>query len=77
MACARVGVNLSDIEGHLDRRALKVRRRAGDSKPARIAAAKAHFDALQAAAAARTGGGAPGAATEGGAASTAASAGAQ
>lgn len=53
VACARVGVGLSDIESHLDRRALKVRRRPGDSKPVRIAAAKAHFEALQAAAASK------------------------
>jgi hypothetical protein len=51
-----VGVTLSDVEAHLDRRALKVRRRAGDSKPARIAAAKAHFEAVQAASAARAAG---------------------
>jgi hypothetical protein len=48
-------VGLADIETHLDRRALKVRRRAGDSKPARIAAAKAHFDAIAAAAAREAG----------------------
>lgn len=55
VACVKAGVSLSDVEAHLDRRALKVRRRQGDAKPARIAAAKAHFDALNAT---RAGGGA-------------------
>ena len=45
VACAKAGVSIADIEGHLDRRALKIRRRPGDSKPARIAAAEAHFAA--------------------------------
>lgn len=44
--CAKAGVSIADIEGHLDRRALKVRRRAGDSKPYRIAAASAYLDAM-------------------------------
>jgi phosphoribosyl-ATP pyrophosphohydrolase/phosphoribosyl-AMP cyclohydrolase/histidinol dehydrogenase len=48
VACAKAGVSLADVEAHLDRRALKIRRRAGDSKPARIAAAQAHFDAVNA-----------------------------
>ena len=51
VACAKAGVTLADVEAHLDRRALKVRRRAGDSKPARIAAAAAHFEAMRAASA--------------------------
>lgn len=55
VACAAAGVTLADVESHLDRRALKVRRRAGDSKPARIAAARAHFAALEAAKAANGG----------------------
>jgi phosphoribosyl-ATP pyrophosphohydrolase/phosphoribosyl-AMP cyclohydrolase/histidinol dehydrogenase len=67
VACAKAGVSISDVEAHLDRRALKVRRRPGDSKPARIAAAKAHFDAMQAAASsAPTAGGAGGAGPAGG-----------
>ena len=51
VSCVRAGVRLSDIESHLDRRALKVRRRAGDAKSARIAAADAHFKAVALAAA--------------------------
>ncbi len=47
-ACARAGVKLADVEAHLDRRTLKVRRRAGDSKPYRIAAAAAFLDAIAA-----------------------------
>jgi hypothetical protein len=49
VACAKAGVGIADIEAHLDRRALKIRRRPGDSKPARIAAAQAHFEAVAAA----------------------------
>lgn len=56
--CAKAGVTLADVEGHLDRRSLKVRRRAGDSKPYRIAAAAAFLDAMGKGAAG-AGGGAP------------------
>jgi len=68
VACAKAGVTLADVEGHLDRRALKVRRRAGDAKPARIAAAKAHFEAVAAAGGSGGGGGGGGDAPAGGAA---------
>lgn len=43
VACARAGVGLADVEAHLDRRALKLARRPGDAKPARIAAAAAEL----------------------------------
>jgi phosphoribosyl-ATP pyrophosphohydrolase/phosphoribosyl-AMP cyclohydrolase/histidinol dehydrogenase len=42
-ACVKAGVGLKEIEAHLDHRALKIKRRPGDSKQARIAAAEAHF----------------------------------
>ena len=45
--CAKAGVSISDIEKHLDRRALKVRRRQGDSKAYRIEAAKAFEEGLK------------------------------
>ena len=45
--CAKAGVSISDIEKHLDRRALKVRRRQGDSKSYRIEAAKAFEEGLK------------------------------
>ncbi len=44
--CAKANVSLADIEKHLDHRTLKVRRRAGDSKPYRIAAAQAYLEAM-------------------------------
>lgn len=44
--CAKSNVTLADIEKHLDHRTLKVRRRAGDSKPYRIAAAQAYLEAM-------------------------------
>jgi phosphoribosyl-ATP pyrophosphohydrolase / phosphoribosyl-AMP cyclohydrolase / histidinol dehydrogenase len=44
--CAKAGVSIADVEAHLDRRTLKVRRRAGDSKPYRIAAAAAYLEAM-------------------------------
>lgn len=47
--CAAAGVGIADVERHLDRRALKVKRRPGNSKPERIAAARAHFAAVDAA----------------------------
>lgn len=67
VACAKAGVSIADIEGHLDRRALKIRRRPGDSKPARIAAAEAHFAAQAAGGGAGSAGAghAPGAAAHG------------
>jgi phosphoribosyl-ATP pyrophosphohydrolase/phosphoribosyl-AMP cyclohydrolase/histidinol dehydrogenase len=47
--CAKAGVTIADVEAHLDRRALKVRRlRAGDSKQYRIEAAKAFAEMLEA-----------------------------
>jgi phosphoribosyl-ATP pyrophosphohydrolase/phosphoribosyl-AMP cyclohydrolase/histidinol dehydrogenase len=49
--CAKAGVAIADVEAHLDRRALKVRRRAGDSKPYRVEAARAFEESLKAAAA--------------------------
>lgn len=45
--CAKAGVSIADIEKHLDRRALKVRRRPGDSKSYRIEAAKAFEEGLK------------------------------
>jgi phosphoribosyl-ATP pyrophosphohydrolase/phosphoribosyl-AMP cyclohydrolase/histidinol dehydrogenase len=45
--CAKAGVSIADIEKHLDRRALKVRRRPGDSKSFRIEAAKAFEEGLK------------------------------
>ena len=54
VACSKAGVSIADIEAHLDRRALKIRRRPGDSKPARIAAAEAHFAAAAAAGGAKS-----------------------
>ena len=60
--CAKAGVSIADVEAHLDRRALKVRRRAGDSKPYRVEAARAFEESLKAAAAgAAAGAGAAGA----------------
>jgi hypothetical protein len=37
----RSGISLADVESHLDRRTLKVQRRAGLAKPAEAAAAEA------------------------------------
>jgi phosphoribosyl-ATP pyrophosphohydrolase/phosphoribosyl-AMP cyclohydrolase/histidinol dehydrogenase len=39
--CVAAGVSIADVEACLDRRALKVSRRPGNSKPERIAAAAA------------------------------------
>jgi len=50
VACARAGVSLCDVEAHLDRRALKLKRRPGDAKAARIAAAAEALDDLRGAA---------------------------
>lgn len=50
--CAAAGVKLADIERHLDRRSLKIKRRPGNAKPARIAAAEKELAAVAAAAAA-------------------------
>jgi len=47
VACTRAGVAISDIERVLDKRSLKTRRRPGDSKASRIAAAAAHFKAVE------------------------------
>ncbi len=44
--CAKARVSIADIEAHLDRRTLKVRRRPGDAKPYRQAAAQAYLDAM-------------------------------
>ncbi len=44
--CAKAGVTIADVEGHLDRRALKVRRRAGDAKQYRIDAAAKYLEAM-------------------------------
>ena len=49
--CAKAGVSIADVEAHLDRRALKVRRRAGDSKQYRVEAARAFEDGIKSAAA--------------------------
>jgi hypothetical protein len=69
--CAAAGVTLADVEGHLDRRTLKVRRRAGDSKPYRIAAAQAYLEAVSKA---KSGGGASASAAAGAAAAAGAGA---
>jgi phosphoribosyl-ATP pyrophosphohydrolase len=49
VACTKVGVTLADVEGHLTRRSLKVRRRAGDSKQHRIEAAAKQLQEIEAA----------------------------
>jgi phosphoribosyl-ATP pyrophosphohydrolase/phosphoribosyl-AMP cyclohydrolase/histidinol dehydrogenase len=49
VACTKMGVELSDVEAHLNKRALKVRRRPGNSKEHRIAAAAAFAQGLEAA----------------------------
>jgi phosphoribosyl-ATP pyrophosphohydrolase/phosphoribosyl-AMP cyclohydrolase/histidinol dehydrogenase len=59
VACTKAGVDLSDVEAHLNKRALKVRRRPGNSKEFRVAAAAA-FAKGMAAAAASAGGAAGG-----------------
>ena len=59
--CAKAGVAIADVEAHLDRRALKVRRRAGDSKPYRVEAARAFEESLKAAAAGAAAGASAGA----------------
>ena len=56
VACVKAGVTLTDVEAQLDRRALKVRRRAGDAKAYRIEAARKHFEQLQPTAQAASGG---------------------
>ncbi len=43
--CAAVGVTLPMVEGHLDRRSLKLKRRPGNAKPERVAAAAAILQA--------------------------------
>ncbi len=53
VACTKAGVTIQDVERHLDKRSLKIRRRAGDSKASRIEAAAAHFKAVEEAAKAR------------------------
>lgn len=45
VATAAAGVKLVDVEGHLDRRALHIKRRRGDAKAARIAAAESELAA--------------------------------
>ena len=47
VACTKAGVDLSDVEAHLNKRSLKVRRRPGNSKEFRIAAAAAHFKLVE------------------------------
>jgi phosphoribosyl-ATP pyrophosphohydrolase/phosphoribosyl-AMP cyclohydrolase/histidinol dehydrogenase len=68
VACTKAGVSLSDVEAHLNKRALKVRRRQGNSKEFRIAAAAAFSKSLEEAK------GAAGAAAAEGAATSAAAA---
>ena len=45
----RGGASLEEIEGHLDRRTLKIKRRPGNAKPERIAAAAAELEVMRAA----------------------------
>ena len=55
VAAAAGGVKLRDVEAHLDRRALHIKRRKGDAKAHRIAAAEAALADAPAAAAASSG----------------------
>ena len=49
VAAVKGGASLEEIEGHLDRRTLKIKRRPGNAKPERIAAAAAELEAMRAA----------------------------
>lgn len=48
VACARAGVGLREIEHHLNKRNLKIRRRRGDTKEHRIKAANEALAQLRA-----------------------------
>jgi phosphoribosyl-ATP pyrophosphohydrolase/phosphoribosyl-AMP cyclohydrolase/histidinol dehydrogenase len=56
VACTKAGVDLADVEAHLNKRSLKVRRRAGNSKEFRVAAAAAFAKGLEEARAGAGGG---------------------
>ena len=47
VAAVKGGASLEQIEAHLDRRTLKIKRRPGNAKPERIAAAAAQLQAIQ------------------------------
>jgi phosphoribosyl-ATP pyrophosphohydrolase/phosphoribosyl-AMP cyclohydrolase/histidinol dehydrogenase len=49
VAAVKGGASLEEIEGHLDRRTLKIKRRPGNAKPERIAAAAAELEVMRAA----------------------------
>jgi len=49
VAAVKGGASLEQIEAHLDRRTLKIKRRPGNAKPERIAAAAAELEAIRAA----------------------------
>ena len=47
VAAVKGGASLEQIESHLDRRTLKIKRRPGNAKPERIAAAAAELGAIR------------------------------
>ena len=49
VAAVKGGASLEQIENHLDRRTLKIKRRPGNSKPERIAAAATELEAIRSA----------------------------